>query len=164
MEVPSINMQNKNKEEILVFSLDEPRYALYLYSVERVVHAVEITPLPKAPEIVQGIINLHGEIIPVIDIRRRFNLPSRGLEPEDQFIIARTAKRQVALITDSVVGIHELKSDQIADTEQELPYAEYISGVAKTEDNLILITDLEKFLSLDEEKMMDKAIENVKND
>jgi len=156
-------MQNKIREEILVFSLDEPRYALYLYSVERVVRAVEITPLPKAPEIILGIINFHGEIIPVIDIRRRFNLPSRELEPEDQFIIARTAKRLVALIADSVVGIHYLKSDQIADTEQELPYVEYISGVAKTEDNLILITDLEKFLSLDDEKKLNKAMENVKN-
>lgn len=162
MEVPSKNIHSKNKEEILVFSLDEPRYALYLSAVERVVHAVEITPLPKAPEIIMGVINFHGDIIPVIDMRKRFNLPPRELEPGDQFIIAHTAKRQLALITDSVPGIHELKIDQIVDTEQKLPYAGHISGVAKTEDNLILITDLEKFLSLDEEKMLDKATEKVK--
>lgn len=162
MKLTSKNRKDKKREKILVFSLVEPRYALYLATVERVIHAVEITPLPKGPEIIMGVINFHGDIIPVIDMRKRFNLPSRELEPEDQFIIARTAKRLVALIADSVIGIHEFNRKQIVNTEQTIPYTEYISGVAKTEDNLILITDLEKFLSPDEEEMLDKAIEKVK--
>lgn len=156
------NDTQNNENKIIVFSLNETRYALYLATVKRVTHAVEITPLPKAPEIVAGVINFHGDIIPVINMRKRFNLPARKLEPQDQFIIANTTKRLVALIVDSVLNIQELNNYQITSTERELPYAEYISGVAKTEDNLILITDLEKFLSLEEEKMLDKAIEKVK--
>ena len=149
-------------DEVLVFSLDEPHYALYLSSVERVIRSVEITALPKAPEIVLGVINFHGDIIPVIDIRKRFSLTPRETEPEDHFIIAHTVKRLVALITDSVVGIQELNSNQIVNTEQALPVEDYLSGVAKTKDNLILISELDKFLSLEEEKMVEKAIEKVK--
>ncbi len=59
----------------IVFTLDEQRYALHLSAVERVICVVEITPLPKAPEIVLGIINVGGQIIPVIDMRKRFRLP-----------------------------------------------------------------------------------------
>jgi len=64
-------MSNHNKKKasnIVLFSLDEPRYALYLSAVERVIHSVEITPLPKAPDKVLGVINIQGEVIPVIDI------------------------------------------------------------------------------------------------
>ena len=59
-------------DQIVVFALDEPRYALPLSAVERVVRAVEITPLPKAPEIVLGVINMQGQVVPAVDIRKRF--------------------------------------------------------------------------------------------
>jgi len=74
-------------KDIIIFSLDEPRYALPLSLVERVVRIVEITPLPKAPDIVMGVINMHGQILPVINVRRRFNLPEREIRLEDQLIM-----------------------------------------------------------------------------
>ncbi len=151
------DLQNNGDEKILVFSLDEPRYALYLTVVERVVRVVEITPLPKAPEIVLGVINFHGEIVTVIDMRRRFNLPTRKIELEDQLIIARTSKRLVALVVDSVIGIRELNHNQVVNAEQAFPFTDYLSGAAKIEGNLILINDLDKFLSLNEEKMLEIA-------
>jgi len=103
---------NIGNQKIVLFSLDEPRYALYLSAVERVVRAVEITPLPKAPNIVLGIINFQGKIIPVIDIRQRFHLRRREINLEDQFIIARTSKRLVVLVVDSVTGVYELEHHQ----------------------------------------------------
>ncbi len=151
------DLQNNGDEKILVFSLDEPRYALYLTVVERVVRVVEITPLPKAPEIVLGVINFHGEIVTVIDMRRRFNLPTRKIELEDQLIIARTSKRLGALVVDSVIGIRELNHNQVVNAEQAFPFTDYLSGAAKIEGNLILINDLDKFLSLNEEKMLEIA-------
>ena len=151
------NPNNDDNKKIVLFSLNEPRYALYLSVVERVVRVVEITPLPKAPEIVLGVINFHGEIITVIDMRRRFNLPTRKIELEDQLIIARTSKRLVALVVDSVIGIRELNHNQVVNAEQAFPFTDYLSGAAKIEGNLILINDLDKFLSLDEEKMLEIA-------
>ena len=153
----SILNSNENRK-IVLFSLDEPRYALYLSTVERVVRAVEITPLPKAPDIVLGVINFQGEIIPVIDIRVRFHLPGRERDLEDQFIIAHTSKRLVVLAVDSVAGVYEIDTPQIVEVEGAFPYTDYISGIAKVDTRIILITDLEKFLSLDEEIILNKAL------
>ena len=152
------NLNNDCNKQIVLFSLDEPRYAIYLSAVQRVVQAVEITPLPKAPDIVLGVINFQGEIIPVVDIRKRFKLPAREINIEDQFIIAQTSKRVVVLAVDSVSGVFELENDKVIDAETVFPYTDYISGVAKIERNIILINDLEKFLSLDEEIILDKAL------
>jgi purine-binding chemotaxis protein CheW len=106
-----------------MFTLDEPRYALYLSAVERVVRAVEITLLPKAPDIVLGVINWQGKIIPVIDVRKRFRLPEREMDPDDRFIIARAAQRQVALAADSVVGIRELTDQEMVSAKQAIHFA-----------------------------------------
>lgn len=145
-------------KDIIIFSLDEPRYALPLSLVERVVRIVEITPLPKAPDIVMGVINIHGHILPVINVRRRFNLPEREIRLEDQLIIARTPRRLVALVADSVSGVHRLKERELGISKQGLPYAGYIEGVVKLEEGLFLICDLDQFLSLEEEKSLDTAL------
>jgi purine-binding chemotaxis protein CheW len=143
---------------IVVFALDEPRYAIGLSAVERIVRAVEITPLPLAPEIVLGVINAQGRILPVLDIRKRFRLPARELRLDDRFIIARTARWHVALVVDSVVGVHELTDRQMVSAKRALPFAQYLTGVAKVEDNLVLIHDLDQFLSLDEERVLDTVL------
>lgn len=145
-------------DHIVVFALDEPRYALPLSAVERVVRAVEITPLPKAPEIVLGAIDAQGRVIPVVDVRKRFRLPAREMDVNDRFIIARTSRRVVALAVDSVIGIRTLADSEVVSAEQALPFAEYLHGVAKIEDGIVLIYDLDQFLSLDEEQMLDAAL------
>ena len=144
--------------DIVIFSLDEPRYALPLSLVERVVRIVEITPLPKAPDIVMGVINMQGQVIPVINVRRRFRLPEREIRLEDQLIIVRTPKRLVALVADSVSGVHRLEERELVIARQELPYAGYIEGVVKLGQGLFLICDLDQFLSLEEEKSLDTAV------
>jgi purine-binding chemotaxis protein CheW len=153
----SANVKPK-QNQIVVFTLDEPRCALYLSEVERVVRAVEITPLPKAPEIVLGVINAQGRIIPVIDVRKRFRLSPHELRLDDQFIITRTPRRPVSLVVDSVIGVREVADLELVDAGQSLPFAEYIQGVVKIEDNIVLIYDLERFLSLDEERILDAAM------
>lgn len=152
------NFKNIDKQKIVLFSLEEPRYALYLFEVVKVERAVEITPLPKAPQVVSGVINFHGEIIPVIDIRKLFRLPQRDIHLEDQFIIARTSQRLVVLVVDSVNGVYDLEHRQAIDTRESFPFTEYLSGIATIEHDIVLITDLEKFLSLDEERVLDVAL------
>ena len=152
------SLQLKDHMQIVVFSLDEPRYALDLLTVERVVRAVEITHLPKAPEIVLGVINMQGQVIPVVDVRKRFRLPEREINIDDRFIISRTSRRLVALVVDDVTGVQKLGNREIVSAKQALPFAEYIKGVAKVEDDLVLIYDLDRFLSLDEEQKLDEAL------
>jgi purine-binding chemotaxis protein CheW len=144
--------------QLLVFALDDRQYALYLPAIERVVHMVEITPLPKAPEIVIGVVNMQGRIIPVVNIRKRFRLPEKETKLSDRLIIARTSTRAVALVTDSVSGIIEYPEQEVIAAEKILPGMEYVEGVVKLKDGIILIHDLDKFLSLEEENIMDDAM------
>ncbi|HUU30038.1 MAG TPA: chemotaxis protein CheW [archaeon] len=154
----------RNSNQILVFFLEEQGYALYLHAVERVVHAVEVMPLPKAPDIVLGIINMRGQVIPVLNIRKRFDLPERKIDPDDRFIIAHTKKRTVALVVDMVNGIIQPAKEKLVPAEKVTPGMELIDGVIKLEDGMILIHDLERFLSLEEETMLDKAVKGKKDD
>jgi purine-binding chemotaxis protein CheW len=145
-------------EQILVFTLDEQPYALSLHSVVRVIHAIEIRHLPNAPEIITGIINVRGQIIPVADIRKRFGLSLHEIDIDDRLIIADTGKRQVAILVDSVTGIRDLVAGHQKQVKETVSFAEHLRGVAKIDDELILIYDLEQFLSLEEEKVLDQAL------
>lgn len=101
----------KESVQLVVFTLNEQRYGLRLSAVERVVRAVEVTLLPSAPEIVLGIINLAGRVVPVMNVRQRFGLPEKESDLSDQFIIARTAMRTVALLVDSVSTLVEASAE-----------------------------------------------------
>lgn len=145
-------------EKLVVFLLDERRFALRLASVERVLSIVEITPLPKAPETVLGVVDVQGTIIPVFDTRRRFRLPVRDVELTDQLLLARTSRRRVALVVDDVSGLIDHPTDAVITPEQILPGLEYVAGVVKLPEGLVLIHDLDSFLSLDEEAALDRAL------
>jgi purine-binding chemotaxis protein CheW len=154
----------KRLRKLVTFSLDDRKFALCVSAVLRIIQAVEVTALPKAPEIVDGIINMQGQVIPVFNIRMRFHLPGRDTELSDQMIIATTAKRTVALMVDSVDDVIEIPQERIVAAEQVLPELEYLEGVIKTEDGMVLIHDLGKFLSLPEEKVLDEAMEVLNSD
>lgn len=149
----------QREDRLMVFSLDEQRYALALAAVEKVVRAVEITRLPKAPDIVLGIVNVQGRVIPVINVRRRFRLPEREMALTDQIVIAHTARRPVALVVDAVTGVLEYPEQEAVEARDILPDVEYVEGVVKLKDGLILIHNLDQFLSLEEETSLDRALE-----
>ena len=79
--------------QLVVFTLDSQRFALPLSAVERAIRIIEIVPLPKAPDIVIGVINLHGQIIPVVNIRKRFNLSEKEVNLNDHIVISHSKKR-----------------------------------------------------------------------
>jgi purine-binding chemotaxis protein CheW len=149
----------KNSRQLVVFTLDEQRYALYLSAVKKVVRVVEITPLPKAPEIVPGVVNVYGRVIPVMNIRKRFRLPEREITLSDRLLIAQTRIRATALIVDDVSGVFECPEQEIIAAGKILPGIEYIEGVVKLKDGMLFIHDLDRFLSLEEENMLDNALE-----
>jgi len=144
--------------QFVVFALDEQRVALPLSAVERVVQAVEVTPLPTAPTIVLGVINVQGQVLPVFNLRRRFRLPDREIELSDHIIIAKTARRTVALVVDAVTGVLLCSEMEIVPPEAIGPGIEHIAGIVKRPDGLILIHDLNAFLSLDEEQTLEAAL------
>jgi purine-binding chemotaxis protein CheW len=144
--------------QMVVFRLGEQRYALMLNVVERIVRAVEVIPLPNAPAIVLGVINVEGRVLPVLNVRKRFGLPDEEISPTSQFLIARTARRPVVLVIDEAEGMVERSSTEVARPSGIVPGLEQIRGVIKLDDGLALIYDLEKFLSLDEEGLLEEAM------
>ncbi len=146
---------------VVVLMLDDIRYALALTSVERVVRGVEVTPLPDAPDIVLGVINVQGRVVPVVDIRRRFRLPARAISVGDQLVIAHTPRRCLALLADAVQGVVECPAGDIVIPDDILPDLHYVTGVARLADGLILIHDLDGFLALDEERALEQALKNA---
>ena len=148
----------KGDVDLVIFDLDESRFALKLSAVDRVVRVVEITPLPKAPDIVLGIINVQGGIIPVIDVRKRFRFPKRETQLNDQLILARTAKRTVALLADDVTGVMACPVKRIVEAEKVVSGMAFVEGIVKIDEGMILIHNLDIFLSLDEKNRLDDAL------
>lgn len=144
----------------VLFSLDAGRYALPLDSVERIVNAAEVTPLPLAPEAVLGALDVAGEILPVYDLRRRFRLPAREIRISDQFVIARSGRRRVVLVVDAALGVHDDASAPSLVMESR---DTTIRGVVSLADGLVLIADLERFLSPDETRALDAALDSIRH-
>ncbi|MFA5907280.1 MAG: chemotaxis protein CheW [Vicinamibacterales bacterium] len=148
--------------QLISFCLDQQRYALPLAAIERVVQSVEVTPLPHAPAIVLGAINVHGRVLPVLNVRRRFLLPEREVVPTDWFLVAHTERRTVVLVVDQSDGLVERPQTEVIPSSQVAPGLDAFPGVVRLDDGLVLIHDLDQFLSLDEARTLDDAIDGFK--
>jgi purine-binding chemotaxis protein CheW len=115
-------------------------------------------PLPRAPAVVKGVINLRGRVVPVLDVRSRFGLPGRDIEPADHLIVARAGPRLVALHVDRAVELVSLEAADVEDARGLVPGSDYISWVARRDSSLILIHDLATFLSRAEAAGLDEAL------
>jgi purine-binding chemotaxis protein CheW len=144
--------------EILVFELTGQRYGIPLRGVREVVRAVAITPLPSAPAVIEGVINVRGALAPVFDLRARFGLPAKPLEPNDHLIIARARSRLIALRVDRAHWMLDVDDELVEDAARVVPQMQHIDGVAKLADGLVLIHDLDTFLSRAEEVALNRAL------
>lgn len=148
----------ESERPLVIFSLEGRRYALDLPRVSRVVRAVAVTPLPGAPAIVSGLIDLGGAVVPVVNLRERFNLPARPVQLTDQFVIASTGRRTVALRVDASHGVIDGAPEAIVPGDGILPGLGLVDGAVKRPDGLILIHDLGRLLSLDDEATLARAL------
>jgi purine-binding chemotaxis protein CheW len=147
---------------LVVFVIEGQRYALRLPAVERVLPLVEASPLPEAPVIALGVINLHGQVIPVLDIRRRFGFPARAYGPTAHLLVARTRRRTLAVPVDEVLGVQEVAATTVTAPADVLPGIGHVAGIVALADGLLFIHDLETFLSLDEEHRLEEALEAMR--
>lgn len=143
---------------LLAFTLADWRCALELSTVERVYRAVAITPLPNAPDIVLGVVNIKGVVLPVIDIRRRFCLPEKNLTPDDKLIVAHAFDRPVVLVVDSITDVIDCSGEDITSASAIAPNIEHVEGVVRLQDGMILIYNLARFLSLEETAALEHAL------
>ena len=144
---------------LVLLTVDGQTYALHLEAVDRIVRMVEVTPLPGAPDVVEGVINIQGEVVPVVSIRRRLGLAQRAVGVSDSLVVARARTRRLAIIAEFILGVVERPADAVVSTGDIARGIQHIEGVLKTSDGLVLIQDLDGFFSPEEEQSLDLALE-----
>jgi len=149
-------MEQKAKEkeiQVVVFLLNEEEFACNISDVREVLKMVKVTPLPRTLKFVEGVINLRGDVIPVIDLRKRFNLPEAEYDEQSRIIIVEVGSGQVGLIVDAVTEVLRLPSSQVQASPSGIAgdCSELIEGVGKIEQRLLIILNLEYILSTEEQ-------------
>ena len=144
--------------QLVVFELHGQRYGLPVTLVDRVLPMVSVSSLPQAPAITLGVINLHGQILPVLDLRRRFGLPPREYGLAARLLVVRTSRRVLALPVDEVLGVREVATEAVTPPQAVLPGIEHVAGIVALADGLLFIHDLEACLSLEEDRQLTEAL------
>jgi purine-binding chemotaxis protein CheW len=130
-------------ETWVLFAIDDQTYALEIGEVERIVRAVEVKPLPEMPPHVRGVVNVHGRVLPVIDLRVRFGDKSRPIDVDDHFLIARTPTLSVILPVDSALGSRDVAGESIP-PDSGLPRC--VRKVMPLDLGVVYALDLERVL------------------
>jgi len=153
-----------DKEFILIFTINKLKLGISLRITHKVIHAIEITPLPGAPTIVDGLINIAGNAIPVINIRKRLNLKSKSIIPSDKIIVVKTDDISFAFIADEVIGLKEVDISNIKKSSDLLPETnEIIEGIVVINNEIVLIHNVNKFLTFLEKNKLKKALKKNSN-
>lgn len=150
--------------QLVVFTIDEQSFALSLSNVERIVRAVEVTPLPDAPEVILGVINIEGRVVPVVNTRKRLGMPEKEIDLQDLFIIVRENGHSLALLADQVKPVLEIPEEELVRPDRVLPGIGYVQGVAKVDDGMLVVLRLETIMSLTDQKLVLAALEGVPSD
>lgn len=135
----------------LTFYVDNAVYGIELIHVVDIISAQEVTAVPSTPMYVKGIINLRGSIVPVIDVRLKFNLMEREYDDRTCFIVIDISDMQVALVVDTVAEVVDLDNQVTASLPEfnNVNTKQYLRSISKVEDHLVLNLDCEKFLQDD---------------
>jgi purine-binding chemotaxis protein CheW len=145
--------------QLVNFRLGDEEFGVEIGSVREITKVTEITRIPEAPLFIQGITNLRGEIIPVIDLARHFGLPAREKIPENaRIVVTEIMNKTVGILVDEVPQVLKIPEENIEPTPELIESEirkDYIKGVGKSENKLILRLDLERVLTPQEiEKMV----------
>jgi purine-binding chemotaxis protein CheW len=155
-------MPPEGRGHIVVLGLGDTRIALRLSVVERVIRAVAVTPVADAPEEVLGLVNLHGTVVPVLDIRGVFGVPRKAILPAHLFVIAGAGQRKVVIPVEEVLGVAEPAPGAAVPAGDILPgLTDFIEGAVTLEDGMILIYDLERFLRENGSFLFDHVVPGV---
>ncbi len=144
--------QEQNLNQLISFEVGEEEYGLEILRVKEVIRIRQITRLPGSPSFVKGIINLRGDVIPIIDLRDKFGLEEQEYTGSTRVIVAAVDGKLVGMVVDAVSQVVRLPADQV-DPPPPIAgglSARFVKGVGKLEDRLIILLDLDRILSAQE--------------
>jgi purine-binding chemotaxis protein CheW len=149
--------QKEDLRQFVSFVVAGEEFGVNILKVQEIIRPVDITRVPHAPEFVEGVINLRGRILPVIDLRTRFGFPERTQDDETRIIVVEVGTQTVGFMADAVQEVLRVDVTSI-EPAPELAVgidAHYLRGVAKLDERLLILLDLEGILSTDETEALE---------
>ena len=143
---------------VLVFLVDGERHAVPADRVEEIARAVAVTALPGAPPVIAGVVDRRGTVVPVLDLRRRFDRAPRGAPLADQLVFVRAGTRHLALRVDEALELTTLPPGDLVGAQSVTSRAGTLAGVARLPGGLVLVHDLAAFLEQAEAEALDRAL------
>lgn len=146
------DVQSDQELQLVIFRLAKEEYGLPITKVQEINRLVPITKLPQTPSFMEGIINLRGRIIPVVDLRKRFQVAADEYNDDTRIIIVEVSGQTVGIIVDAVNEVVRLNSDSIEPPPPAFVLdARYIQGVGKLDGRLLILLDIDSILTAQEE-------------
>ncbi len=144
--------------QLACFRVGAELYALDIMRIKEIIRPQKLTPIPKAPSFIEGVINLRGAVIPVADMRKRFDQPVDAENRKNRIVICALSGKTIGLLVDEVTEVKRFGRKEIAPSPQFIrgAQADYFLGVARRDDDLIMLIDLEKVLSSEEKIELQK--------
>lgn len=141
-----------SEEQVVVLELAGEAYGVEIGRVQEIIRMQSITTIPNGPEFVEGVTNLRGRVIPVLDLRKRFGLPQSEATRRSRIVVAELGEHTVGLVVDGVSEVLRVSSDLVEppSTLVASEDAAFLRGVAKIDERLILLLDLAQILSREE--------------
>jgi len=141
-------MADGAERQLVVFDLANEVYGINIGTVREIIRMQTVTFVPDAPEFVKGVINLRGRVIPVVDLRKRFGLPVTEPTPESRVLVVDIAGNDIGVIVDAVTEVQRIAEASIEPAAALVTTEDsyYIEGIAKVEDRLLILLDLDRAL------------------
>jgi len=144
------------EKQLVIFELANEFYGVDIAAVEGIIKMQAITAVPHTPSFVEGVTNLRGAVLPVIDLRRRFGLPQAPSTKDSRIVTVDVGSRKVGMVVDGVSEVLRVSDEAIEPPSPLLITAAstFVSGVAKVAERLIILLDLNKVLSTEEKAQL----------
>lgn len=142
----------RREVQLACFRVGTEYYALDILGIREVIRPQKLTSIPKAPAFIEGVINLRGAVIPIVDLRKRFDCPDTTFAQKTRIIVCALAGRVIGLVVDEVAEVRRYGRQEIQPAPQFLSGrgAEFFFGVCRRGDDLVMLVDLERILTSDE--------------
>lgn len=159
METTKTKVEQGVQEELcqlVIFWLGKEEFAVFINQVQEIVRLLPITPLPKVPAFVEGIVNLRGNIVPILALRKKFNLEQGEHTKDTRIIVVNIEGAMIGMIVDSVSEVFRISKNVIEPAPPLISNveAEFVHGVANINKRLIILLDLKKILTKEERKTL----------
>ena len=151
------------ERQLVVFSLGGEVYGVNINTVREIIRMQDITRVPNAPEFVEGIINLRGKVIPIVDLRRRFALDEAEQSENSRIVVVDIAGEDIGVTVDAVTEVLRIAGDSVEPTGDVIATDDsyYIEGIAKVGDSLIILLDLDKVLGTEDQAALKRTTEKA---